>query len=142
MTADDKAAREFVQSKIDEHWLKTADGWTTQVQVRNGLGQPVQGNPEVLFTQYRDLKFFISPERVTEAQKLNGADYRASVDFKDAPVRHYRPQATILDRQGWSMWETGSPAMAIAVERRNGKWLISGAAMFEDLKPDAASVPK
>lgn len=27
------------------------------------------------------------------------------------------------------------------VERRNGKWLISEAGVFEDLKPDAVSVP-
>jgi hypothetical protein len=132
LTVADREASDFVQSRINESWIKAPDGWTTQFQVRNGYGQVIPDAPQVLFTQYRELTFSIQPETVTATQRLNGADYRAVVEFKNSSVRYYRT----VQPKGWSPWEDGTPAFFVVVERRNGKWLISNTDLFVGVKPN------
>ena len=141
LSADDRAASDFVQRKIDEHWLKLADGWTTQLPKRNVFGETMEGVPEILFLQYREMKFAVRHVPVSEAQKLNGTTYRAEVSFRYTPARQYRAIENLDGPPSWSPWSEDSPASSIAVELRNGKWLITDAEMFVGKKPDPASVP-
>jgi hypothetical protein len=139
MSADDRAAADFVRSKLEEHWTKNADGWTTQYQAMNVFGQVVEGVvPDILFRQYREFKYTVDPEELTESMKLNGTDYRASVPFEGTPERLYRPQATFDGPQGWSNWRDGFPTFALAVERRNGTWIVSSDSLFDGIKPTEA----
>ncbi len=142
LSADDRAAADFVLSRINQHWIKGADGWTTRFQVHNIFGEVLPGDPDVLFRQIRDLKFTIEPETVSETQRLNGADYRASVTFEKTSERFYRLVQTFEGPQGWSMWRDAFPSWGIAVERRNGQWLISDDDLWDGVLPEAASVPR
>lgn len=140
-SADDRAASDFVQRKIDEHWVKAADGWTTQLPKRNVFGETMEGVPEILFLQYREMKFAVRSFPVSEAQKLNGTTYRADISFRHTPARQYRAIENMDGPPGWSLWDEDSPAGSLAVELRNGKWLITDAEMFVGKKPDPASIP-
>lgn len=143
LSADDKAAAEVLRAKLAEHYAKGPDGWTTQFQQYNMLGQVMEGmTPTVLYRQYRALSFTIAPEHLTEAQKLNGADYRGVASFKDAPVRYYQTEANYEGPQGWGNWKDASLMFTtVVVERRNGQWLNSDSDLFEGVKPDPAAVP-
>lgn len=141
LTAEDRAAAEFVQAKVDAHWVKAADGWTTQLQRRNMFGEPMEGLPEILFEQYRDLKFSVRPMEVSESQRLNGATYRAEVSFASVPMRQYRAIESLGNPIGWLPWQEYSPASSFAVELRNGKWLMEDMEMFAGLKPDPSAIP-
>jgi hypothetical protein len=137
----DREAADFVRTRIEEHWAKGSEGWTTELQQRNVFGQTMPGIPEILYRQCREMEFMIDPEAVTEAQRLNGADYRAVVEFARTPERVYRTVQTWEGPEGWSSWEDGIPAYALAVERRNGEWLIEEDGIFQGLKPETDSVP-
>ena len=92
------------------------------------------GTPTLLYKQYREMRFTMAPATLTEAMKLNGSDYRAEVAFKSAPVRYFRTEATYDAPQGWSNWKDDF-LENLAVERRNGKWIISDANYFEGILP-------
>jgi hypothetical protein len=141
LSADDRAAADFVLTKLQEHWLKGPDGWTTQYSLTNYFGEVLPGDPELKFRQYREFKFSIEPEPLTETHKLNGIDYRAGVPFEKTSRRSYRTVPTYEGPQGWSMWSEDWPSMLIAVERRNGKWLISDDNLWNGFLPKAADVP-
>ncbi len=144
LSSDDEAAADFVSAKLAEHWVKGPDGWTTQFQQRNVMGQLMPDRqPNMLYQQVRQLSFTIAPDNVTEAMKLNGTDYRVSANFKKSPVRFYQLEADYQGPQGWSNWEDhwSMTSVQIVVERRNGKWLISDSNLFEGVKPDPASIP-
>lgn len=141
LSGDDREAADFVRAKLEEHWAKGPDGWTTQFQKVNVFGQPLEGTPDVLFHQYREFKFEIDPDPVSESQRLNGADYRANVLFSGTPERFFQTVATFDGPAGWSQWRDSLPTLGLAVERRNGKWLISESDLFNDLRPDPSKVP-
>jgi len=139
MTSDDKAAAEFVRGKVEEHWGKGPDGWTTQFQQHNVFGQVMEGTPTVLYKQYRRLSFSVAPETLTETMKLNGSDYRGVAVFTDSPHRYFQTEATYEGPQGWGNWKEGDMAFKrLAIERRNGNWLISDDDLFNGIKPTAA----
>jgi hypothetical protein len=142
LSVEDEEAADFVRSKLEEHWVKGPDGWTTQFQQYNIGGQVMADRvPTVLYQQYRQLSFSISPESLTESMKLNGSDYRASVEFNDSPKRFFQTQATFEGPQGWGNWQDGYLGAApLAVERRNGKWIVTDHELFEGIKPDPAAV--
>ena len=140
LSALDREAGDFVRSKLESTWVKGSDGWTTELQQVNVFGQVMGGTPDVHFHQIRDFKLSIRPEPVTEAMKLNGTDYRAVAEFERTPERYYREVETWEGPQGWSSWKDSSPGFGgLAVERRNGAWLIQDDQLFAGIKP--ASVP-
>jgi hypothetical protein len=139
-TADDREATDFVRSKIAEHWVEGSDGWTTELQQKNLFGQVMPGIPAVRFHQVRSVSFTLQPESLTEAQKLNGADYRAQVTFTGTPERHYRTQETYEGPPGWSKWSDGWDRY-LAIERRDGKWLIQDSEWFDGILPSASEIP-
>lgn len=141
MSATDREAADFLRAKIDEHWVKGPDGWTTQLQRFNIGGEVIPGEPDTLYRQIRDIKFTIVPERITESQRLNRADYRAEVSFAKSPERTYRKVDNFEGAKGWTMWAQSQPSFGLAMERRNGKWLMTEDVMFDGLKPDASAVP-
>lgn len=142
LTPADREAAEFVRSKIEACWVHGPDGWTTELQVRNLAGQVVDRVPDLQFHQFREFKFTIAPERITEAQRLNGADYRGVAEFDATPQRFYRNVANFEGPQGWTPWQDGNPAYgSLAVERRNGTWLIQSDEMFDGIKPKPGTVP-
>lgn len=139
MSADDKQAADFLTGKILERWVKGPDGWTTQYQMFNVLGQPVEGTPTLLYRQYRQISFTISPGTLTEAMQLNGTDYRAEAVFKESPGRWFRTEATYEGPQGWGNWQDGMLAYKrIAIERRKGQWIMSDDELLEGIKPTGA----
>jgi hypothetical protein len=137
MSADDKAAAAFLQARLAEHWLKGPDGWTTQGVMRNIMGQiKPDETPVILFKQYRVLSFTIAPDTLTEAMKLNGSDYRAQAVFKDSPGRFFRTEANYEGPKGWGPWKDNLLMLhRIAIERRNGQWILSDDDLFEAEKP-------
>ena len=143
MTDDDEAAAAFISSELAKYWVKTADGWTNQLQQHNVLGELMPDRqPNTLYKQYRNLAFTMAPEFLTESMKLNGTDYRASAQFKDTAVRFYNLEATYDGPKGWSNWKDEMLRFrGIAVERRNGKWLLSDDNLFEGVKPDPSAIP-
>ena len=134
LTSEDKEAAEFVRSQLAEHWVKSAEGWTTQFQNRNALNEIIAGTPTLLYKQYREMRFTMAPATLTDAMKLNGSDYRAEVGFKSSPVRYFRTEPAYDAPQGWSNWKDDY-LENLAVERRNGKWIISDASYFEGVVP-------
>jgi hypothetical protein len=144
LSSDDEAAAEFVRATLAGHWLETPDGWTTQFQKFNVLGELMPDlRPNTLYKQIRVLSFTIAPDTVTEAMKLNGTDHRVTANFKDSPVRFYRVEADFEGPQGWDSWQDESMMFTrLAIERRNGKWIVSDSDLFEGIRPDAAEVPR
>lgn len=137
MSADDKAAAAFLQAQLAEHWLKGSDGWTTQGVMRDIMGRiKPDETPVILFKQYRVLSFTIAPETLTDAMKLNGSDYRADAVFKDSPGRFFRTEANYEGPKGWGPWKDNLLMLhRIAIERRNGQWILSDDDLFEAEKP-------
>jgi hypothetical protein len=141
LSGTDREAAGFVRSKLAEHWVAGDDGWTSEYQLKNLFGAVMPGEPDLKYHQYRKLEITVTPEALTESQKLNGADYRAVVNFEKTPERFFRRVDTFEGPRGWSAWRDGIPAVLVAVERRNGEWLISDTSLFDGLRPDPAAIP-
>ena len=140
LSALDREAADFVRSKLESTWVKGSNGWTTELQQVNVFGQVMGGTPDVHFHQLRELELSIRPEPVTEAMKLNGTDYRGVAELERTPERTYRAVETWEGPQGWSDWKDSSPGFGgLAIERRNGQWLIQDDPLFAGIKP--ATVP-
>lgn len=144
LSPDEEAAAEFVRAKLAEHWLETPDGWTTQFQQYNVLGELMPDvRPNTLYKQIRQINYTIASDTVTEAMKLNGTDLRVTVNFKDSPVRYFRIEGDFEGPPGWDNWQDYSLMSArLAVERRNGAWLVSDSELFFGIRPDPAAVPR
>jgi len=140
LSDDDEAAAEFLRSELMKYYVKTPDGWTTQMQQYNVLGEVMPDRvPVELFRQHRELSFALSPKPLDESMKLNGVDYRAEARFKDSPVRYYHTEAGYEWPQGWDDWSDGLFAMTVvALERRNGTWLEPNNHLFNGIKPTMA----
>jgi len=136
-TAADRAAIAYIRAAIDSHWVQGREGWTTQRQ-----------DSDPIYRQFQELTFTIKPQQLSHAQRLNGADYRGTVTFKETPARAYSTSP-----QGWSDWEDGDPG-TLGIERRNGEWRMWGVVgvpgllsmstetdLFKGLKPNPARVP-
>lgn len=159
----DREASDFVQSRINNCWIKGPDGWTTRLVNHNRDGQvipgepPVDGNRQNFFKQYHELNFSIQPETITDTQRLNGVEYLAQVQFEIPSVRYYGKKRVVRHEEigvfqdvdgpkGWSPWADDLEAtLPLEVERRNGTWQFANTWaehwLFEGLKPDPASVP-
>lgn len=142
LSADDRAAAEFLRSRLTEHWLQGPDGWTTELPRVNVLGQPMPGTSDVPFKQYRKLAFRLEPEELTETMRLNGSDYRAVAAFETCPMRFYRNVDTWEGPQGWSEWKDGDLLFRrLALERRGGRWIVQEDELFTGVRPGAGQVP-
>lgn len=143
LSADDKAAADAFLAKLQEHWVKAPDGWITEYQQYNMLGQVMPGQvPDLHFHQFREFKFTVTPEELTDAMKLNGTDYRGSVKFEGCPERYYREEQTWEGPKGWGQWKDGNPEWAgLAIERRKGQWITSDSDLFRGVKPNSATIP-
>jgi hypothetical protein len=145
----DRVAADFVRAKLDSYWLRSADGWITQLQERTPSGRvPDNDMPE--YKQYRELAFKVESKPVSAAQQLNGVEYRGLVTFQPTPVRFFYAEKTYRDSKGWSDWEDSSMPtirggsnflLPLAVERRNGHWMIENSELFRGVKPGTASAP-
>jgi len=136
LTGLDREAYDFIAARIDEHWLRTADGWTTQFQRMNIGGEVMPGRPDTLYRQLRNITFNVTAVPVSESQRLNGSDYRAEVEFATTALRQFNLVDSGMGPPGWTPWEEHYPS-TIAVERRNGKWITTNSEMFEWIKPNA-----
>lgn len=90
MTDEDRTAANMLRNRIAEHWVKTADGWTTEFQNLDMYGDPAEGTPELLYRQLKNISFTMEPAAITDAQKQSGADYRAAARFDATAERSYR----------------------------------------------------
>ena len=137
LEASDRAAIDFLDARLGEHFMRGPDGWTTQFQQYNLVGEVMPDRtPELLFKQFRVLKYTVKPDYLTEAMKLNGVDYRAIATFKDSPARTFRTAAGWGEPQGWSQWQDSTLAFTtIAIERRNGAWMTSDSDLFQGIRP-------
>jgi len=136
LTGLDREAYDFMAAKIDQHWLKTADGWTTQYEKLNLAGEVMPGQPDALYWQLRNISFSVHPRTLSETQRLNGSDYRGEVSFASTSTRNFNLKDVGLGPVGWAPWEDYVIG-TIAIERRNGKWIISETDLFTWIKPKA-----
>lgn len=136
-----RVAADFVRANVGSHWLKTANGWTTRLEMRTMTGDVV---PNVIagYLQYRDLAFTIEPEELSDAQRVDGVEYHGKVKFEQAPVRFFRAFESYNRPKGWSEWSDIGFIPPFAVERKKGQWVIDDNVLFTGAKPDAAAVPQ
>jgi len=140
LTADDRQAIAFVQKKIEEHYEKGPDGWTTALELKNVFGAVMPGEPEIPFEQYREFKLSIEIRFVSEADKLNGIDYVAGVNVATTPKRVFRSKQTWEGPAGWSAWKDNS-ILQITVFRVKGEWRVNDTAFFDSKKPAPGTMP-
>jgi hypothetical protein len=136
-----RVASDFVRANVGSHWLKTANGWTTRLEMRTMTGDVVP-NGIAGYLQYRDLAFTIEPEELSDAQRLDGVEYHGKVKFEQAPVRFFRAFESYNRPKGWSEWSDIGFIPPFAVERKKGQWVIDDNVLFTGAKPDAAAVPQ
>lgn len=139
--ANDRRATDFVQSELDAHWAKVADGWTTKFQRKNAVGDVLPGEPDLLYRQFKELSFTLEPRAVTDDEKLAGTDYIANVEFEKTQERSYRKVDMEDGPKGWSSWRDASISPLITVERRHGKWMLNADDLLKGVRPNASQVP-
>jgi hypothetical protein len=130
-----------VQEQIDAHWIECSDGWTTAADGK-------YGDSRHQFEQYKALAFTIEEDQLSEADKLNGIEYRGSVEFAKTSARRYFAQPGFAGEfgnvgQGWTQWRDASP-MNLTVGRIKGKWQVEAgwSTLLKDRKPTCDEVPR
>ena len=124
----EKAATRALLTKFDTHFTRCGDSWVTQRVW--GAWQDDPG--ELTVYQFKHLSVTTPETSLSEADKLNGYEYRGGVDYGAAAV--LRTNST-QDRQfeGWSEWSTYRSAgygyndgpYRSTLAKRNGVWDFS-----------------
>ena len=134
----DGDAVKAVSEELAKHWLKTADGWSSEYPAKTYLATGQRAGPESFYRQLKQLKFGVDAEEISESDKLNGIQFRALCQFASTPKRIYGdPNAFGPPR--WSDWQSSDESLR--VEKRNGKWIFgSGDFLLSGTKPSESTV--
>jgi hypothetical protein len=90
------------------------------------IGLPVA---DVLF-QYKDLEVETKPGKITEADKLNGIEWKGTSYLKPSAHRHYNYKT-----KKWTVWRNGVPSQPTVYAnliKQRGEWSI-GKNVIEDM---------
>lgn len=132
-------AKAFALGERDAHFAKCDGLWTTAF----GSGQ---------FAQFKSLDVTITEDKVSEADRLNGIEWRGQWRYAKTPVRRYVPKAESslsLLREftpGWNAWKEEDVSQR-AVWKVKGEWHVDEPPRFSEdnfsgRKPGCAEVPK
>jgi len=124
----EKEARQAAQTELDKHWTKTADGYVTARDIGSSFA------PFRYVRQAKDISIdSISPDEVTDTDKLNGIEWAGEATFKSTPVREAGESGPVLDgmanqtimrpRGRWSQWLDYQPE-SIRLQKVKGQWQI------------------
>ena len=105
-----------------EYWKLTQIGGSTYL-CKIGAGAKT-------VYEFRNIKVHVTPQSLSEADKLNGVEWRGSVSLKADAVRRYRSLSSYsgeLDMT-WSPWfstNTSSAEEYMDLQKSQGEWKFS-----------------
>ena len=134
----DPAAANAVQAEFEKHWIKTPDGWFTDLTLPNPYVETVH------FRQIKDLKGLeVESQPISEADKLNGIEFNGEIGklrfvYRDGLWSHGASPR-------WHEWQDGHTIMY--VQKKGGQWHVDGGNLdgigfFSGTKPSESSLPK
>jgi hypothetical protein len=119
-------AVDAAMAEVKKHWTKAPDGWITARDEGSSFA------PVEFLREIKDIAVDnVEPLEVTEADKMNGAEWIGNVNFKKQPVREVGEQGVVLGDFGqvqrgkgrWSQWIDETPER-IQVWKVKGKWEV------------------
>ena len=127
--------------------------WATELWQPTKIGDSYyvfQTSPGKVITEFRTPLISVSPWRVSEADRLNGVEWRGIILVR---IESYRDCYMVKDRftprnvGHWSEWKDGKASNAhvvsVELEKRNGKWAATGVTKGRTFKTVTQSdIPK
>ncbi len=116
-------AMRVAESTLASQWTKCGDSYYTL--------RDEQLMSKAAIVQMRGVRAAVTPLVVTEADKLNGIDWKGSAAFYARASREYRWEAVTYMiggqyREGWNDWKAREdPFARVPVARVNGEWMAA-----------------
>jgi len=120
----------LVRAELEKHWLKTSDGWISEF--------PSSVSSQVIFRQIKELKFEVSSDKLSEADKLNGIEFKGACRFQNSVSRSYDSWGPAK----WSDWRDDN-LDGLPVLKEKGQWqLASFSKWTTGIKPEESALAK
>lgn len=110
---------ELASKCAEEHWIIQENGALWFGHVLDGGSSPADGGE----VQFKRVTAQLVPEEISEADRLNGIDWRASVNFS-APACRVKANPRRSFTESWTEWQplTLRTFWSVKVEKRFGNW--------------------
>jgi hypothetical protein len=118
----DQEALALAEKGFLEPWTQVGDSWFTWWRRTGNISG---GETSSCFIQIRGLTNKVEPQRLSEAETLNGLQWKGEVQFLSRIYRKYR-----LEVSQWSDWTDGQPGFVeillpiYHLTKKNGQWTI------------------
>jgi hypothetical protein len=118
-----------VGAELDQHWVKTSEGWISEYRVPDSLDKEVD-----VFVELKDPKFEIgSKDTSSDADKQRGVEYGTMGALYFSQLRVFKPDPANANSPGkWSPWKEPQDVTEFSVFKQNGAWQIAD---WDNFKP-------
>lgn len=104
---------------FEQHWVRDGDSWFTSVHEPHGWAENVT-------IQIKDVTHVLNESRITEADRLNGIEWRGEIEIRPKASRAHAPKQTPQYQfVGWREWQDGMDFLVtnhITLMKKAGKW--------------------
>lgn len=115
-----------VRNELMKRWVQTPDGWVSEFPSQVTYLTQQRASAESYYRQRKSLEFEVQPQEVSDADKLNGLEYRGYVELKSTPMRLYNDPNSFKPKQ-WSPWNQSEPAgSTFGIRKVKGQWAAYG----------------
>lgn len=130
----------YMETLKSRYWLNDGDVWLTRFQLTNR-------QDDILYLEAKGLEYRYTPNEATEADRLNGIEWRGQAVFTVVPTRSYSPKGTMMHwvqhPAGWTPWKS-EPFMnpGFQITNSNGQWNAQALEPAPITKPELLEVHK
>jgi hypothetical protein len=135
------STKKISPTTIDQEAIQKATGfWKSKLTqcgddfYTKGYVDPINGTRSIIF-QFKDYGFTMEKRTISNADRLNGLEYRGSSSLNVEVSRTYSAVDLLFQKAGWSRWKDGLPIyritsllgeqdFGILLSRENGYWTI------------------
>ncbi len=113
-----KQAIETCKSEANKYWVQRSGDWFTgQNGTFTGLNAATFTGQSIVQVREVTFKGHLDPGGLSEADKLNGLDWRGWVHADGPASRRYD-----VTGKAWAPWKAGVNVISCRLEHQNGKW--------------------
>jgi hypothetical protein len=122
----DPDAAKAVQTKLEQTWLPTPDGWITEyaAPINPGTGSPaVTGD---LFWEFKELHLKVKTDQLTDIGKQT-YEFHGACEITSFASRYFYCALDGSNGAGkWTEWSSVDPGVYFVVTKEKGQWKMQG----------------
>ncbi len=126
---NDAGAKDNAERYVGARFLRCGADYFSKKHIPGGLGASSLSR----VYQYKKLHWELVPESVSEADKLNGIEWRGKIVMKASAKRtHVEADYNYNRPAGWLSWEDFAGSITFRQQKINSEWAVQAESLVED----------